>query len=43
MIPEAVVAMLACTRIGAAHTVVFGGFRGRGAVRSHQRLPRRWP
>jgi acetyl-CoA synthetase len=26
MIPEAVVAMLACTRIGAAHTVVFGGF-----------------
>ncbi len=26
MIPEAVVAMLACTRIGAAHSVVFGGF-----------------
>lgn len=26
MIPEAVYAMLACTRIGAAHTVVFGGF-----------------
>jgi acetyl-CoA synthetase len=26
MIPEAAVAMLACTRIGAAHTVVFGGF-----------------
>ncbi len=26
MIPEAVVAMLACTRIGAAHTVVFAGF-----------------
>jgi acetyl-CoA synthetase len=26
MIPEAVVAMLACARIGAAHTVVFGGF-----------------
>lgn len=26
MIPEAVVAMLACTRIGAVHTVVFGGF-----------------
>ena len=26
MIPEAVIAMLACTRIGAPHTVVFGGF-----------------
>jgi acetyl-CoA synthetase len=26
MIPEAVVAMLACTRVGAAHTIVFGGF-----------------
>ncbi len=26
MIPEAVVALLACTRIGAAHSVVFGGF-----------------
>ncbi len=26
MVPETVVAMLACTRIGAAHTVVFGGF-----------------
>ena len=26
MIPEAAVAMLACTRIGAPHSVVFGGF-----------------
>ena len=26
MIPEAVVSMLACARIGAVHTVVFGGF-----------------
>ncbi|MEZ8196282.1 acetate--CoA ligase [Vibrio cortegadensis] len=26
MVPEAAVAMLACTRIGAVHTVVFGGF-----------------
>ena len=26
MIPEVVVAMLACARIGAPHTVVFGGF-----------------
>ncbi len=26
MIPEVAVAMLACTRIGAVHTIVFGGF-----------------
>jgi len=26
MIPEAAIAMLACTRIGAIHSVVFGGF-----------------
>ncbi|MCW2861964.1 MAG: acetate/CoA ligase, partial [Actinoallomurus sp.] len=26
MIPETVIAMLACARIGAPHTVVFGGF-----------------
>lgn len=26
MIPEAIIAMLACARIGAAHSVVFGGF-----------------
>ncbi|MGD9591381.1 MAG: acetate--CoA ligase [Candidatus Berkiella sp.] len=26
MIPQAIVAMLACARIGAVHTVVFGGF-----------------
>ena len=26
MIPEAVMAMLACARIGAVHSVVFGGF-----------------
>jgi acyl-coenzyme A synthetase/AMP-(fatty) acid ligase len=31
MIPEVVVAMLACARIGAPHNVVFGGF---AAVRS---------
>ena len=29
MIPEAVVAMLACARIGAVHSVVFGGFASR--------------
>ena len=26
MVPELPVAMLACTRLGAPHTVVFGGF-----------------
>ena len=31
MVPEAAVAMLACTRIGAIHSVVFGGF-GAGAL-----------
>jgi propionyl-CoA synthetase len=29
MVPEAVIAMLACARIGAIHSVVFGGFAGR--------------
>jgi acetyl-CoA synthetase len=28
MVPELAIAMLACTRIGAPHTVVFGGFSG---------------
>ena len=47
MIPELPVAMLACTRIGAAHSVVFGGFspdalarpdpRRRGQGRRHRR------
>ncbi len=35
MIPEAAIAMLACTRIGAIHTVVFAGF---SATALHQRL-----
>ena len=26
MVPELPIAMLACTRLGAPHTVVFGGF-----------------
>src|ERR1019366_8080238 len=26
MVPEAAIAMLACARIGAPHTVIFGGF-----------------
>ena len=29
MIPEVVIAMLACARIGAIHSVVFGGFTTR--------------
>ena len=29
MVPEAVIAMLACARLGAIHSVVFGGFAAR--------------
>lgn len=36
MIPEAVVAMLACARLGVAHSVVFGGFSA-AALRSRVR------
>jgi acetyl-CoA synthetase len=36
-IPEAIMAMLACTRIGAIHLVVFAGF-GRGALAERIRL-----
>jgi acetyl-CoA synthetase len=32
LIPEAVIAMLACARIGAAHSVVFGGFSAQALV-----------
>jgi acetyl-CoA synthetase len=32
MIPEAVVAMLACARLGAPHTVVFGGFSAEALI-----------
>jgi acetyl-CoA synthetase len=32
MIPETVVAMLACARLGAPHTVVFGGFSSQALV-----------
>jgi acetyl-CoA synthetase len=32
MIPEAIVSMLACARIGAVHTVVFGGFASEAIV-----------
>ena len=40
MVPEAVVAMLACARIGAVHSVVFGGFApAELAVRIDDALP----
>ncbi|WP_018656496.1 propionyl-CoA synthetase [Actinomadura flavalba] len=41
MIPEAVIAMLACARIGAVHSVVFGGFAARElAVRIDDARPK---
>jgi propionyl-CoA synthetase len=41
MIPEAVVAMLACARLGAVHSVVFGGFAARElAVRIDDAAPK---
>ena len=38
MIPEAAIAMLACARIGAVHSVVFGGFSARCAGGQSGRL-----
>ena len=38
MVPEAAIAMLACARIGAIHSVVFGGFAREGARHPHRRL-----
>src|SRR5690606_26753949 len=32
MVPEVAVAMLACARIGAAHSVIFGGFSSQAIV-----------
>jgi len=32
MIPEAVIAMLACARIGAVHSVIFGGFSSQALI-----------
>jgi acetyl-CoA synthetase len=32
MVPEAVISMLACARLGAAHSVVFGGFSAQALV-----------
>ena len=41
MVPEAVIAMLACARLGAVHSVVFGGFAARElAVRIDHAKPR---
>jgi len=41
MIPEAVIAMLACARLGAVHSVVFGGFAAKElAVRINDAKPR---
>ena len=41
MVPEAVIAMLACARIGAIHSVVFGGFApGELAVRIDDARPK---
>ena len=37
MVPEAVFAMLACARLGAIHSVVFGGFAPTGAGDPHRR------
>ncbi len=42
MVPEAIVAMLACARIGAVHSVVFGGFaRPESTTQGPRRLFRR--
>ena len=41
MIPEAVIAMLACARLGAVHSVVFGGFAAQRTGRPHRRCPAR--
>jgi len=42
MVPEALEAMLACARLGAVHSVVFGGFAAHElAVRINDATPRR--
>ena len=38
MVPELAFAMLACARIGAIHSIVFGGFSPRGPEGPHHRL-----
>ncbi len=39
MVPEAAIAMLAVARLGAIHSVVFGGFAGGGTVHADRRRP----
>ena len=39
MLPEAIVAMLACARLGVLHSVVFAGFSS-SALRPASRMPR---
>ena len=43
MIPEVVVAMLACARIGAPHNVVFGGFSADSVKERMEVLPGQGP
>ncbi len=38
-VPELPIAMLACAKIGAVHSVVYGGFSRRGAARPHRGQP----
>ncbi len=42
MIPEAVFSMLACARIGAVHSVVFGGFAAHELATASTIPGRRW-
>jgi len=41
MIPELAIAMLACTRIGVIHSIVFGGFSPESLAGPHSRLWRK--
>ena len=43
MVPELVIAVLACARIGATHSVIFGGFpQKRFATALTTLVPSRW-
>jgi acetyl-CoA synthetase len=42
MVPEAVVAMLACARLGAVHSVVFGGFAAEALASRISTAGRSW-
>ena len=42
MVPEAAIAMLACARLGAVHSVVFGGFASRQRKRSRSSNATPW-